>query len=293
MKRFTVVLIALMIAGIIVGCGTKENGETGPKGAVLAKIGDDVITLEGFNKDIEALPDNVKMAVKGNKMAYLDNVILESMLHKEALRRGLHDDAEVNDLLVEAKKKIMAARLVQLEVEDKVAISEGEIKDYYKENKAEFMNPELCRASHILVKTMDEAVEISDRLNAGAIFEELAAKHSMDVSSKKGGDIGYFSEGQLIPEIEDACIKLDVNGVSGPVKSRFGYHIVKLTDRRDAEAVELDGVKDKIKMILTQDKRRVILDELIAKLKSRYKLTINADLLEEEAAGEASDAKEL
>lgn len=88
------------------------------------------------------------------------------------------------------------------------------------------------RASHILVASKSEALQIIDKLNSGAKFENLAQKHSSCPSGKKGGDLGFFGRGRMVREFEQAAFKLAPGQISGPVKTQFGYHIIKVTDTK-------------------------------------------------------------
>ena len=290
MKRFVWVMALFVVIGSIAGCDRIKLGKPAqPKeeGPVLAKVGREVITLSKFNDRIAKLPDNIKPIAENNKAAYLDNLILEILLYEEGLKRRLDRDAETLELLQEAKKKVVIARLAKEEIEDKILIEPNELTSYYGEHKDTFMSPELFRASHILVDTLEEAVEISDKINAGALFEELAKKYSKDVTSKSGGDVGYFSAGQMVPEFEDACTKLTVGEVSGPVKTQFGYHIIKLADKKRPEPLEYDAVKSRIEMTIAAEKRRGLFEELVTRLKAETDVTINNEVLESELMAES------
>lgn len=274
-----VIILALAVSVAITGCAKKKEAAV-KEGAVLAKVGDKVITVNDFNERINDLPPNLKTMAQNNKAAYLDNIIVETLLFEEATARKLDKEKDVKDLIEEAKKRIVMARLLKDEIEDKVNIQQPDIEAYYREHKDEYISPELFRASHILVNTIEEATEVIDKLNAGAIFEELAKKYSKDMTSSRGGDVGYFSIGQMVPEFEDVCLKLKVGEVSGPVKTQFGYHVVKLTDRKKPEALEFEKVKDRIEEVLVTQRRRDLFDSLIMNLKSKSKITVNIDLIE-------------
>ena len=276
MKKYIGFIIICMIAVTITGCGKG----IGDDGTIVARIGDETITLAAFEERLDKLPDSIRSIAKANKAAYLENLVVEDLLYKEAVKKGLDKDEDIVMLFEEARKRILIARLAQDEIDNKVNISDRDIKAYYNENKAELESPELYRASHILVDTMEEASGISDKLTAGALFEELAREHSKDVTSKRGGDIGYFSTGQMLPEFEDACMKLKIGETSGPVKTQFGYHIIKLTDKRGPEPLKYADVKDRIEKILVTQKRGRLLEGLVNKLKSETKVTINSELLD-------------
>ncbi|HDR7795215.1 TPA: peptidylprolyl isomerase PrsA [Bacillus luti] len=126
----------------------------------------------------------------------------------------------------------------------KKSVTEKDVKDHYK--------PEI-KASHILVSDENEAKEIKKKLDAGTSFEELAKQESQDMISKeKGGDLGYFSSGTMTPEFETAAYKLKVGQISDPVKSPNGYHIIKLTGKKDLQPY--DEVKGSIRKNLEEER---------------------------------------
>lgn len=89
------------------------------------------------------------------------------------------------------------------------------------------------RASHLLVKTEEEAAKLREEILAGKDFGEVAAQVSMCPSGRDGGDLGFFGKGQMVKEFEDACFSMEVGEVSNPIKTQFGYHLIKLTDTQD------------------------------------------------------------
>lgn len=285
MKKYVFLILLAFIAVLINGCGGRSE-------KVLARIDNKVITLEEFNKKIARLPKHYQEIIKTQKAKFLDDVIMEKLLYGEALKANIDKDAETQEVIAEAKKKILVSRLIKDRVEDKISVAEEDIKGYYDEHSEEFMLPERWRASHILVDTLEGAEDIKEKLDEGDLFEELAKETSKDATSKQGGDIGYFSKGQLIPEFEEACFKLEVGQISDIVQTQFGYHIVKLTDRKSPEVQEFSSVKELIKKELEKDQRKQLLEELMNNLRNKAKITINEKLLEEEKEKESKNIKE-
>jgi parvulin-like peptidyl-prolyl isomerase len=150
------------------------------------------------------------------------------------------------------------------------------------------------RASHILVKTEGEAKNILERLRKGEDFAKIAQKSSIDTgSAKNGGDLGYFSQGQMVPEFEAAAARLKIGEISEPVKSRFGFHIIKVTDKKMGKPLEFDKIKNNIYQRVVAERQKEFFDNYVEDLKKRYKVEINkeaiAKLTEEPAGQEGSE----
>ena len=272
-KRFLTGLTFLSIL-LLIGCGNNQKD-------IMAKVGSSTITLKDFNARIESLPAHYQDIIKGQKREFLDDLIIEELLYSQALKSGLDKNPETQSVIAEAKKKILISKFIKENVDSLSAASEEDIKKYYDEHSEEFMLPERWRASHILVETAEEALEIKQLLSEGKSFEELARARSLDSSSKKGGDLGFFSKGQLIPDFEKACIGLTVGQTSDIVKSQLGYHIIKLEEKKEPEVQEFDEIRNLIKKELERDRKKQVLAELTNNLKNNTAISVNEALLNE------------
>ena len=275
MRNIRFLLMAMLLICIACGCGQKKGGQ------VLATIdsGSD-ITLEDFNARIEKLPERYQETVNLNKRQFLDELIVDSLLYNEALKKNLDKDKEVLEVVEEARKKILIARLLKEEVEDPITVDDSEVEAFYSANRESFSVPEVLRASHILVKTEGEANEILAELKKGADFEELAKKRSIDPTAKNGGDVGYFTENQLVPEFEEICFNLQPGEVSGVVKTKFGYHIVMLTEKKEPHIKPLSEVREVVEQAIKRKKKAIRFNGYVERLKEKSKITINDSLLE-------------
>ncbi|MBH0228705.1 peptidylprolyl isomerase [Halobacillus yeomjeoni] len=147
------------------------------------------------------------------------------------------------------KETIRFSLLQEKAASEDIDISEEAMKDYYERMKTE------VEASHILVKDEETAKEVKQKLEDGASFEEMAKEYSQDGSSQKGGQLGYFGPGKMAPEFEKAAYNTEVGTVSEPVKTQFGYHLIKVTDKRDVEDVKpYEEAKSEIKRTLISQK---------------------------------------
>lgn len=151
-------------------------------------------------------------------------------------------------MTVEDLQKNMELNLLVFKVSTKdVTVSEDALMSFFEEHKSDYDQPEMVKASHILVETEEKAKEIKKKLAEGADFAELARSESTDpMSAAEGGDLGFFARGRMVPEFEKAAFAMSPGQTSAPVKSEYGYHIIRVTDRKDAHEATFDDVKDDI-----------------------------------------------
>ncbi|MFC3748810.1 peptidylprolyl isomerase [Paenibacillus sp. GCM10012306] len=176
-------------------------------------------------------------------------------------------------------------------LEPQVKITDDEIKKYYDENKAHFDTEEEVRASHILVKTKEEADEVLKELKDGKDFATVAKEKSTDTGSKdNGGDLNFFKRGDMVPEFSDVAFKLKVGETSGAVKSQYGYHIIKVTDRKEAKKYTLDEKKDEIRKTLTSQKISELSSTWLKDITEKAKITNTLTDAKKDATPEATEA---
>ena len=156
-----------------------------------------------------------------------------------------------------------------------IKMDDKEAEDYFNKNNEKFKRPEMVRASHILLKTEDEAKNILKKLNSGADFGKLAAEYSIDPSAKtNNGDLNFFPKGSMVPEFEKAAFSTPVGKTSNIVKTQFGYHIIKVTDKQAPQDIKFDQVKEIIKKEMVAGKQNILLEKLISELKMKAKVDV-------------------
>jgi foldase protein PrsA len=186
-------------------------------------------------------------------------------------------------LTVDDVRRILKQQLVlEQAMSADVKISDKDVSDYFAKNAAQFDTPEQVHASHILVADLKTANEVEAQLKSGAKFADLAKKYSTDPSSKdKGGDLGFFGRKQMVPSFEKAAFSQPLNVVGQPVKSPFGYHVILVTEHKQAVKATLANSKDAITKQLKQQKLATAIPSFLATLKSKAKITINEASLKE------------
>ncbi|MDI4647256.1 peptidyl-prolyl cis-trans isomerase [Cohnella hashimotonis] len=177
-------------------------------------------------------------------------------------------------------------------------VTDEQISQFYELNEASFHHPAQVRLSHILVKTEDQAKELYGELAKGADFAKLAAEFSADVATREaGGDLGYLSAGQTAPELEQAAGQLKTGAYSKPVKTAYGYHLLKLTDRKPASTETADQAKDRIVELIRQQRLNELVPQWLASFTASGEVTVripnpNPGADTEGAAGmDGADAK--
>ncbi|QXM07406.1 peptidylprolyl isomerase [Crassaminicella indica] len=146
-----------------------------------------------------------------------------------------------------------------------LALTDEKLKKYYDEHKEEYKDIQV-RASHILVDQEEKAKELLKRVKNGEDFAKLAKENSKCSSSKKGGDLGYFGRGKMLPEFEKAAFSLKVGEISDIVKTEYGYHIIKVTDRKE-EMIKFEDIKEYIRGVMVQSAIKNKMDQVKASFK--------------------------
>ncbi|MBI4687930.1 MAG: peptidylprolyl isomerase [Nitrospirae bacterium] len=271
--------ILLCIAIFSFGCTKGEDS-----GPAIAKVDGSAVTEKQFRDEYSRLPEWAKgrFQSKEGKKEFLNDLVKKELLFNKAQDMGLDKDKELKEKLEEFKKMWLITTLLKKEVEEKAKITdEKELKEFYDKNPQEFMGGAEVKASHILVATEAEAKDIYEKIKKGEDFAKLAKKFSKDQgSANRGGELGFFKRGMMVPEFEQAAFSLKPSDVSSPVKSRFGFHIIKVTDKKEGAKLEFEQVKEAIKRRITVEKQKVLFETFVEGLKKESKIDIDEKLLD-------------
>ncbi|MBA4373318.1 MAG: peptidylprolyl isomerase [Thermodesulfovibrio sp.] len=292
MKR---ILIAIIVLAALAACNKKPAEPKAEKGAVLAKVGAAVITEGDLERELKSLPDYAQQMFSDEKgkEKFVEELVKKEMLYQEAVKKGLDKSADFVKKVEEFKKLTLVSELLEKEIMARTKVSDQEAKEYYEKHKEEFVTTSQIKASHILVKTEDEAVNVLARLKKGEKFEEIAKKDSLDKgSAKSGGDLGFFARGQMVPEFEKAAAELKPGEISKPVKSNYGFHIIKVTDKKTGPVIEYDRIKDLISQKLSGERQKESFDKYVTELKKTYTVEIMKDALAKPKEGAKEGPKE-
>ena len=215
----------------------------------------------------------------------VEYLIERHLLAQYAVKEGIADTGEYKRRLALYQAK--ALRDAYFFQKIRPLVTEEEMKAVYDEEAAKLQQTERVRARHILVGTEQEAKDILGRLNKGEKFEDLAKQFSLDGSKDYGGDLGYFTAPEMVPEFSKATFALKTGETSPPVKTDFGWHIIRLDDRKQGAAQPFDQVKSAIRNVLLRKK----VSETMEKVRSGSKVEIVDEDLKKYAEDAAKAAK--
>lgn len=275
-------LVTVTAAAALTACqgGGSTGSSTAPSGGkdakVLATVNGTKITSVDFNREVNALPEYIRAMADTpqGKKEMIDTLVMRELILQQAAKDGIDKGKEIEEKLAELKKRIIVDTYLKKKVEEQSKISDEELKKFYEQNLDKFKAGEQVRASHILVKSEAEARAVLEQLKQGGAFETLAKSKSVDASAAKGGDLGWFGKGNMVPAFEKAAFALQEGQLSGIVKSDFGYHIIKLTGKRGAGVRPFDEVKDQIKAAIMPQKQQQVFMQLKEDLKKGAKIEL-------------------
>lgn len=258
-------IILLFVVTLFVGCG-REEAERSPTegGRKIVRVGDAVFTVETLEN---LLPEVDRVPFTMNeKRLYVRRWTETEILYQEALRRGLKGDPRVRARLKSLEQEFLADHLTFIELRERTTITEEEIEAYFSAHEKEYLYE--YRVRHILVGTREEAEKVVDLLERNS-FPWVANRHSIDPVARRGGDLGYLTKGNMIPEFEQVIFDMEPGEMSDIVKSDFGYHIIMLVGTRESLVrVRCADVREQIMNMLLIEKRKKAFDELTASLRS-------------------------
>lgn len=277
-----------------------ESGEI--VGTILFSVNGRTITLEEFNRRIEAynseievakdIPESVKSTYlikdAADKKRLLDGMVERELVIAEALDRGMDQDAELLKSMKALKEELLFVKLVEAEKE-KVKVGSREIENYYNQRKDAFKIPEERRVSMIMLPSETRAKEILIQLLQGTDFANLARDNSTDKSANAGGDINFIVQKQPVPQpdkktmfkkFEEIAFSLELNKPSTVFKGPGGFYIIKITEIKDSRQLLLSEVYQTINDGLQLQKQEQTLQKLIDNLRKSGNIIVHSELVE-------------
>ena len=239
---------------------------------VLAKVNGIPITEDEVNEIIANLgPRGQAYNSPEGRQAILGQLIASKLLLIDARANLYETEPAFKAELARVRENLLISYATEKAVSD-VTVSDAEVIHYYDVHKGRFMSGETVNASHILVDSEEKANEILAKINAGEIsFEQAAMENSSCPSGQNGGSLGDFERGQMVPEFDSAVFEMEVGEISAaPVKTQFGYHLIKLNSKSESTVMPYEKIADEIKQALLIEKQRAAYDSKVNQLKILY-----------------------
>jgi foldase protein PrsA len=283
--RIVAVLATVLLGVVISACSISDPG------GAIATVNGQSISKSSFDSKLESSPAAISTLqqmvrdilidqyAKQNNITVTDADITQK---EDALKanfppgswdemlkaRGL-TEADVHNAL---REQI----IIDKAVGGNVKITDAQIKQYFEKNHVAFDKPEQVRARHILVPDLKTAEKVEADLRKGANFADEAKKYSIDPGSKeKGGELGFFRQGQMVPAFDKAAFSLPVGQISAPVKSPFGYHIIQVEERQPGQKATLANTHDRIADMLREQQEAPLISPFLQNLQQKASITVN------------------
>ena len=266
---FATVAALLFVVPAASGCSKNSSSEAPASASdpVIARVNgvdikqsDLALAEEDVGADMQAASPEAK---REHLISYLADII---MVTQAADKKNLADNPDFKRRLAFLRNKLLMG--FQLQQEAKTALTDEALRQTYDEAVKSMSGQEEVRARHILVESEDEAKAILEQLKGGADFATVAKEKSKDPGAAEGGDLGYFTKDQMVPEFADVAFKMYPGQLSNPVKTQFGWHVIKVEDKRTRQPPEFEKVKDQIEAYLARKAQ----SDFITKLRQSAKV---------------------
>jgi peptidyl-prolyl cis-trans isomerase C len=255
---------------------TPESQKEAQKAALDQLIFAELIYQEGLKTPPADLEKQIDFKMSQNKGRFESPAKYEEALKSSGVTE--------KDLIEITKKDIVISNYIETKIVPTISVTDEEIKTFYNENRERLAEEPQIKASHILIgvessaspevkaKAKEKAEAILKELKAGKDFAEAAKTSSTCPSKEQGGDLGFFGKGQMVPEFEKAAFALKPGELSDVVETQFGYHIIKVTDRKGGEVPKLEDLKERIAAFLKGQKTQKAVFDYVTNLKKNAKI---------------------
>lgn len=263
-------LMMMAVVGLLlplVGCTPPQAEER-----VVAFVNGKPITQTELDHEWADLPDATKARYEkeGGRQVFLKELVDHEMLLQEARRQGLDQDDAIRDRVRRYKEKLLIDELLKDRMKTTVELTKEELDRYYEQHASELLTPLKVRVAQMLLPNYPAAKDLETQVNRGGDFGKFAQRYSIDYKTKaKGGDLGPYRKGLVIPEVDDAIRTLKPGMISAPIKTEAGYYLVMIT-ALEPEIIQADLAKrERLRQELLYLKRKQYFDSVIAEIKGK------------------------
>jgi peptidyl-prolyl cis-trans isomerase C len=277
-------IFALILAGLASPAFAQDPN-------VVARIGNKNITVADFNRILTYYDAEQRAMIEKNPQAkptILWQTVQGMVIAGLAREKGFDKRPAIKGQLEMITNNFLAFQYLQKEVISKIKVTEKDAQAYYDKNPDLFKSPEQVKARHILIqvpkeatdeekkKLKEKAAEVLTKVKAGEDFAKLAAESSDDPGTKsKGGELGLFSKGSMVPAFEQVAFSLKPGEVSELVETEFGFHVIKVDEKKEAVAEPFETIKEKVTKQVLREKQEAKVTEFVEQALKKAKVTMN------------------
>ncbi len=247
---------------------------------ILATVGPIEITTENLFQAIQSMPREQMMQFgqPEQRRQLVHEMVLRELLYLDAKDQHMDEEEAFIKQVEETKEILLKQYAIQKLLAD-VKVEEEEAKAYYDGHPQSFVAPPQVRARHILVEEEEKARAILNEIKDGRDFAEAAKEYSTCPSKERGGDLGFFSPGQMVKEFDEVAFSLEEGELSHIVKTQFGYHVIQVEEKKESQPQSFEQVKDQLKQFLLRQKQTLCYVEYTDGLQKKYPVEWNEDAL--------------
>lgn len=276
------IFFAFLVAGTLLISSMVCAQPATQAGDVRATVGDIQISREMLDNIISTIPEEnrVPFLTPDGQKKILDEVVSFILLSEAAKKQGMDKEPAVRTRLEYAQREYLAREYFRRRAAQSPPISEEQLQNYYQDHMSEFKPPEEIKARHILVKTEVQANKVMEQLKTGADFAEVAKKTSIDPAAEKGGRLelmdgrDWLPRGSFEKSFEHVLFKIPKGQVGGPIKTQFGWHVLKVEDKREPETPSFVQVRSMIRNRLEEQRNAALHQQLLEETKKAIPVTI-------------------
>lgn len=236
---------------------------------VVATVNGKPVTESMVQAQMDSIPQGLILGRQDEvRKAVIDRLVEQEVILQQARKAKLEDSDAFKEQLATMRNELLMNLFLQKQMESR--ITDKAVKDYYDKNGADYAYPAV-HAAHILVEDQDAAEDIIKKLNKGAKFDDLAKQFSIGPSASKGGDLGWFGRGAMVPSFENTAFAMKAGDISqAPVQTQFGWHIIKVLDKNDAYIPPLSEVEGEVRESLANQVYANYMEKLKADADIKY-----------------------
>lgn len=238
----------------------------------MVKAAGKIITKKDVENVIAGYPlqEQKKMQNTTVKQRILDQLVATRLFSVRAREEGLDNTENFKKIIDNLADEVLSQMVVTNMVKNIVVTQEEEM-EYYNRNKEQYASGQQVLAKHILVPTKEQADKIKSEIdNKDVTFEIAAGKYSTCPSKDRGGDLGCFSRGQMVPEFEQAAFAADIDSVTDPVQTQFGYHLILVKDKKEPHTIDFSEVRESIHSEIIKEKQKKVYNDELEKMIHKY-----------------------